>query len=115
MIQIIEIQSESEEEESAKRTTQDFFAKKGNEGPKLREFEAIDLIHENLRKKTEDGLDKCEPLIKKQLHSLYYDRKANLYILNKEKRKLDDLNVERLIRKTLVPVNLLTQEEEELK
>jgi hypothetical protein len=36
-------------------------------------------------------------------------------MLTQEKRKLDDLNVERLIKKTLVPVNLLTQEEENLK
>lgn len=36
-------------------------------------------------------------------------------MLTQEKRKLDDLNVERLIRKTQVPVNLMTQEEEDLK
>ncbi len=50
-----------------------------NGGPMLREFEAIDLIHERMRNRTDDGLNKLEPLIKKQLHSLYYDRKINVY------------------------------------
>jgi hypothetical protein len=63
----------------------------------------------------DDGLNRLEPLIKKQLHSLYYDRKVNVYQLTKEKRKLDDLNIERLYKKTQVPINLMTQEEENLK
>jgi hypothetical protein len=56
----------------------------------------------------DDGLGKLEPLIKKQLHSLYYDRKVNMYQLTQEKRKLDEMNVEKLFKKTLVPVNLMT-------
>jgi hypothetical protein len=66
------------------------------------------LIHERLRGKMDDGLGKLEPLIKKQLHSLYYDRKVNMYQLTQEKRKLDEMNVEKLFKKTLVPVNLMT-------
>ncbi len=79
-LQVIEVESESEEEEHG-QTNEDFFGKKPTEGPKLREFEAIDLIHERLKQKTDDGLGKLEPLIKKQLHSLYYDRKVNVYML----------------------------------
>ena len=30
-------------------TNEDFFGKKKNEGARLREFEAIDLIHERLK------------------------------------------------------------------
>ncbi len=66
------------------------------------------MIHERLRGKMDDGLGKLEPLIKKQLHSLYYDRKVNMYQLTQEKRKLDEMNVEKLFKKTLVPVNLMT-------
>jgi hypothetical protein len=49
---------------------QPFFMKKANPngGPMLREFEAIDLIHERMRHKTDEGLNKLESLIKKQLH-----------------------------------------------
>lgn len=39
--------------------------KKNGTGPMLREFEAIDLIHERMRNKAADGLNKLEPLIKK--------------------------------------------------
>ena len=84
-------------------------------GPVLRNFEAMDLIHERMRTKTDEGLNKLEPLIKKNLHSLYYDRKINVYMLSQEKKRLDDLNVERLFKKTQVSVNLMTQEEEEIK
>ena len=111
---MIEIESEEEENHANMQTTQDFFQKK-NVGPQLREFEAIDLIHERLRGKLDEGLVRLEPLIKKQLHSLYYDRKVNVYQLMQEKRKQDDLNIEKLFKKTQVPINLMTYEEENLK
>ena len=84
-------------------------------GPVLRNFEAMDMIHERMRERTKEGLQRLEPLIKKQIHSLYYEKKPNIYILTQEKQRMDDLNVERLLKKTQMPVNLLTQEEEEIK
>jgi D-ribose pyranose/furanose isomerase RbsD len=83
--------------------------------PALRDFEAMDLIHEQMRKKTENGLVKIEPLIKKQLKSLYYDRKISMYLLNKEKKIQDNKDLEKLIKKTQKPVNSQSLEEEELK
>jgi hypothetical protein len=83
--------------------------------PPLRNFEAMDHIHERMRNRTEEGLTKLEPIIRKNLHSLYYDKKANLYSLTQEKKRIDDLNIERLIKKTMVPTNLLTQQEDEVR
>ena len=76
--------------------------------PPLRNFEAMDHIHERMRNRAEEGLTKLEPIIRKQLHSLYYDKKANLYTLTQEKKRIDDMNVEKLMKKTQVPTNLLT-------
>lgn len=84
-------------------------AREHESGPPLRNFEAMDHIHERMRTRAEEGLTKLEPLIKKQLHALYFDKKANLYTLTQEKKKADELNVEKLIQKTQVPVNVLTQ------
>ena len=83
--------------------------------PPLRNFEAMDHIHERMRNRADEGLAKLEPIIRKNLHSLYYEKKITLYTLTQEKKRLEDLNVERLIKKTMVPTNLLTQQEEEVK
>lgn len=56
----------------------------------LRNFEAMDHIHERMRMRADEGLTKLEPLIKKQLHSLYFERKANLYTLTQEKKRQED-------------------------
>ncbi len=100
---MIEIEDENEEEED----DQGFFNMKRSGLPALRDFEAMDLIHDNMKKKTENGLMKVEPLIKKQLRSLYYDRKVSLYTLAKEKKIKDDRDLERLLGKTQKPVNPL--------
>ena len=81
----------------------------------LRNFEAMDYIHERMRNRVDEGLTKLEPLIKKQLHSLYFEKKPNLYTLAEEKRRLDKLDLEKLDKKTKVPVNLLTLQEKEIK
>lgn len=81
----------------------------------LRNFEAMDIIHERMRRKADEGLTMLEPIIRKNLHSLVYEKKADLYSLHLEKKRLDDLNIEKLIAGTKVPENLLTQHEEELK
>jgi hypothetical protein len=75
----------------------------------------MDHIHERMKNRAEEGLAKLEPIIRKNLHSLYYEKKVNLYTLTQEKKRLEELNVERLIKKTMVPTNLLTQQEEEVK
>jgi len=72
-------------------------------GVGLRNFEAMDIIHERMRRKTDDGLTMLEPIIRKNLHSLVYEKKADLYSLHLEKQRLDDLNIEKLIARTKVP------------
>lgn len=84
-------------------------------GPPLRNLEAMDHIHERMRNRANEGLVKLEPIIRKQLHSLYYERKVNLYTLTQEKKRIDDMNVEKLMKKTQVPINLMTQQEEEIR
>lgn len=63
--------------------------KKGEMHP-LRNFEAMDHIHERMRARADEGLIKLEPLIKKQLNTLYYEKKTNLYALTKDKKHMDD-------------------------
>ena len=83
--------------------------------PNLRNFEAMDLIHDQMKQKVDNGIVKVEPLIKKQLRSLYYDRKVSLYLLTKEKKIKDNKDFEKILQKTRKHINPLTQEEEELK
>ena len=66
-------------------------------GGGLRNFEAMDIIHERMRQKADDGLTMLEPVIRKNLHSLVFEKKPNLYSLHLEKKRLDDLNIEKLI------------------
>ena len=80
----------------------------------LKNFEAMDMIHEKMRYRAEEGLIKLEPLIKKQLHSLYNEKKPNIYSLTQEKKRHDEANIERLIKKTQVPTNRFNFQDEEL-
>lgn len=75
----------------------------------------MDHIHERMRYRADEGLAKLEPIIRKNLHSLYYEKKITIYTLMQEKKRLEDLNVERLIKKTMVPTNMLSQQEEEVR
>lgn len=53
--------------------------------------------------------------MKKQTHSLYYDKKSELYTLMKDKKRQDELSLERLEKKTRVPINLIKKEQEDIK
>lgn len=75
-------------------------ARQDNDGKELKHFEVMDTIYQRVRNKTNDGLLKIEPIIKNQAHALYYEKKADLYTLLKEKKRQDDMSVERLYKKT---------------
>lgn len=90
-------------------------ARKENEGKQLKSFEVMDNIYHKVRHRTNDGLAKIESLMKQHAHALYFDKKTELYTLMKEKKKLDDLNIERLLNKTSVPINFMKEQEDELK
>jgi len=58
---VIEMEDEDEDEGDG----QVFFNMNRKGLPALRDFEAMDLIHDQMKLKTENGLMKVEPLIKK--------------------------------------------------
>jgi len=60
----------------------------------------MDGIYQRMRHKTKDNIIKLDPILKQKTEELYYERKADLYSLMKEKRRQDDYNVEKLIEKT---------------
>ena len=62
-------------------------ARQENHGKIVKNYEVMDLIYQRVRNKTNEGLKKLEPLMKKQVHSLYYQKKADMYLLMKEKKK----------------------------
>lgn len=76
----------------------------------MRNFEAMDQIYQRVRNRTNDGLTKLEPLMKKQAYPLYYEKKPNLYTLMKEKKKQDELDIEKFYQKNQVPVNAIKKE-----
>jgi hypothetical protein len=78
-----------------------------NEGRILMNFEAMDIIYQRMRKRTNEGLTKLEPSMKKQANSLFYDKKADIYTLLKEQKRQDELDLQKLERKTHVPLNAL--------
>ena len=75
----------------------------------------MDMIHERMKYRAEEGLAKLEPTIRKNLHSLVFEKKSNLYSLTVEKKKHDEANIEKLLSQTKLPDNFLTQKEDELK
>ena len=59
-------------------------AREENLGKKLRSFEATDSIFHRIRSKTHEGIEKIEDYARSRAPSLYYERKAELYMLVKE-------------------------------
>ena len=56
-----------------------------SEGKIIKNFEAMDKIYKKVRNRTNEGIIKLEAYIKPQVHSLFYDKKADIYTLMKEK------------------------------
>jgi hypothetical protein len=96
------VRDEENSEEEENEGDKSFFFKnvKDLHLPALRNFEAMDHIYDHMRQKTEDNLLRLEPLIKRQLNSLYYERKVSLYMLTKERKKQEAQDVERMLQKT---------------
>lgn len=75
----------------------------------------MDNIYQRVRNRTSDGLIKLEKEMRGNARELYYQKKTDLYSMMKDKKKNDEENVEKLIKKTQVPINFLKKQEEELK
>ncbi len=60
-------------------------ARKENQGKNLKNFEVMDGIYQRMRHKTKDNIIKLDPILKQKTEELYYERKADLYSLMKEK------------------------------
>lgn len=84
-------------------------------GKVIRNFEVLDNIYHRAKNKTNDGLSKLESIMKTQCNNLYYQKKSDLYSLMQLKKKQEELDIVRLEKKTIVPINVIKREEEELK
>lgn len=58
-----------------------------------------------MRNKTNDGIVRLDRELKTNARQLYYEKKADLYSMMKEKKRLDEINIEELLKKTQIPVN----------
>eukprot|EP00347_Sterkiella_histriomuscorum_P011639 403371682 len=67
-----------------------------------------------MRNKTQDSLVKVEELIKNQASHLYYDKKADLGVLIKEKQKMDHDDMERMLKKTLIKESQMERQQKEI-
>ena len=61
----------------------------------------MDNIYQRVRHKTKDSIVKLEGILRPKAEELYYEKKADLYSLMKEKRKIDEFNVEKLIKNNI--------------
>ncbi len=60
----------------------------------------MDSIYHKVRSKTNEGLVKIDDILKKQAHNLYFEWKADLHVLLKEKKKQEEINIETYMKKT---------------
>lgn len=62
-------------------------ARQENEGKDLKNFEVMDSIYQRVRNKTNDSLCKLDEMLHSQAKELYYEKKADVYQLLKDKKK----------------------------
>ena len=75
-------------------------ARQENEGKTLMSFEVMDNIYQRVRHRTNDGIQKLDKELKNNARELYYDKKSDLYTMLKQKKKLEEFNLEQLFKKT---------------
>ena len=63
-------------------------------------FEVMDNIYQRVRHRTNDGIQKLDKELKNNARELYYDKKSDLYTMLKQKKKLEEFNLEQLFKKT---------------
>jgi hypothetical protein len=60
------------------------------EGKIVKSFEVMDNIFNKVRHKTNDGIIKLDKELKTNARQLYYEKKADLYTMLKEKKRVDE-------------------------
>ncbi|CDW81687.1 UNKNOWN [Stylonychia lemnae] len=84
-------------------------------GKDLKNFEVMDGIYQKVRNKTNENLHKLDGMLHIQAKELYYDKKADIYQLLKDKKKADEDDIQKFLEMNQVPINYRQEQEQEIK